>query len=159
MSDNLHGASKHDQEALRLEVTRKLSVLRTRLEKSEPPQSQLMESLRGALEEASKALVLVPMHKQRVTRMVGSVAVEQTDLVIDGRPDEHWRTVCLEGELEHVCRLLKTSVGQSDLHSCLTEAGTPRGYPEFVINLTLSCTPPTKHLSPTGQGASSCPLS
>ena len=146
MSNKLDGASKDDHDALRLELTRKLSVLREKLEKREPPHSLLLESLREALEEASKPLVLLSVRKQRVTRVIDAVTVEQTDLVIDGRPNEHWRTVCFEGELEDVCRLLRTNVGQSDLHSHLTQAGAPRGYPEFVINISC-CTPATEELS------------
>lgn len=144
MADKLDDSSRQDPDSLRQELTRKLSDLQEKLRKREPPNSPLLESLQGALEQVSKPLTLVSIHKQRVSQMVGSVAVEQTDLVIDGRPNEQWRSVCLEGKLEHVCRLLKTSVGQSsDLHSQLTESGPPRGYPEFVID--LSCATPTIH--------------
>ena len=83
--------------------------------------------------------------------------MEQTDITVEGAPEGKWRSICFEGGLEEINKLLQTAVrvsvtGLSNGDAAVKEialgdhltgvAGAPSGYPEFVLKLQHSMEQP-----------------
>ena len=74
-----------------------------------------------------------------------NVALEQTDIIVEGFESVKWRTIAIEGDMEKVLFFLKselkvnTSTEQQQmvkLQDYLVElSGEPCGYPEFILKL------------------------
>ena len=107
--------------------------------------------LLSSLEEAMSSLssphqLLVELHKERHTKNLNHVSVEQTDITIadsaDGEPSK-WRSIAIEGAQEKILKFLKKKVcgaGGSDGERSLGEhlrkvGGKPQGYAQFVLDL------------------------
>ena len=100
------------------------------------------DTLRLVSSKQTKSFSLI---KSRVTHCIHHVAVEQTDITVEGHAMPFWRSISLEGELSTIERLLRKEVvgdghreGALSLESYLISAsfnGTACGYPEFVVHL------------------------
>lgn len=116
-----------------------------------------LRNLEAVLSLRSRAVQLVPLAKHRVTYHRHGVAMEQTDIAVEGTVEGTWRSICLEGELEEIKKLLQTAVTvpvtalnsgatafkEVCLGDYLTEvSGSPCGYPEFVLRLQRSMEQP-----------------
>ena len=116
-----------------------------------------LQNLEAVLSLRSKAVLLVPLAKHRVTYSRHGVAMEQTDITVEGTAEGKWRSICLEGELEEITKLLQTTVrvpvtsrssgATAFKEVCLGDhltqvAGAPCGYPEFVLRLQHSMEQP-----------------
>ncbi len=100
-----------------------------------------------ALEEVvalggEEKIELVPLKKARVSHHVRGVAIEQTDITMEGLPGAVWRSVCVEGELQDIIRILRERVGGTSGDASLAEhlvrvaeGGMACGYPEFIAKL------------------------
>lgn len=83
------------------------------------------------------------LNKQRVSHHKHNVFLEQTDIIVEGHQEPRWRTIAIEGELDHILTLLqkkiKSEMGQQDeviLQDYLMHfTGEPCGYPQFILNL------------------------
>ena len=91
----------------------------------------------------SRELKTISLDKQRVTHYLHGLGIEQTDITSDVQPGMKWRTVCFEGRLDDILKLLQMKVIARDaaIGDYLTELAvdsTPCGYPEFVLKLQQS---------------------
>ncbi len=85
---------------------------------------------------------LVGLNKTRVCNYVQGVVIEQTDITADVQPGAAWRSVCVEGELQDVVRLIEGQVEVAGKRGTLAErlagvslGGGCRGYPDFIASL------------------------
>ena len=107
--------------------------------------------LLSSLEEAvsclsSPPLQLVELHKERHTKSLNRVSIEQTDITIADSADHggpsKWRSIAIEGAQEKIIKFLETKVrggdgGERSLGAWLREVGgEPRGYAQFVMELS-----------------------
>jgi len=110
--------------------------------------AEKLQSMEDALAIASKPVKLVPLKKRTCKHGYHCVTVEQTDFTIpDTQPEKKWRTICFEGNLEDIGKLLQMKpqvpegkAGSAENGKILQDhlmqlAGTPCGYPEFVSNI------------------------
>ena len=81
------------------------------------------------------------LQKQRVVDWYNHVAIEQTEVTVEGHSPQHWRTISLEGELSRIDQLLSMKIPlggnvtlKTHLLQCSSTGGTC-GYPQFVLNL------------------------
>ena len=98
---------------------------------------------------SSPPLRLVELHKERHMRSLNRVSIEQTDMTVPdsarGEPSK-WRSIAVEGARENIVKFLETKIhgaGSSgdgrerSLGDRLREVGgEPRGYAQFVMDLT-----------------------
>lgn len=79
------------------------------------------------------------LNKSRVSSCVHGVAIEQTDITIDGQAGAVWRSVCIEGTVMEIMGILAqkagrhATVGERLLENAL--GGAVCGYPEFIVRL------------------------
>ena len=105
--------------------------------------AEKLQSLEDAVTIASKPVELVSVKKQVCKHSYQGVTVEQTDFTIANTQPENWRSICFEGNLCDIENLLRMKL-QADAE-CASEkslcdhllelAGSPCGYPEFVVKI------------------------
>ena len=108
--------------------------------------AEKLQSFEDALAVASQPVKTVSLKKRICKHGYHSVSVEQTDFtILDSQPEKKWRTICFEGNLDDIEKLLHTKThvpgatsaeGGRNLQDHLLQfASTTCGYPEFVSNV------------------------
>ena len=108
--------------------------------------AEKLQSLEDAITIASKPFQLVSVKKQVCKHSYQGVTVEQTDFTIADAQPENWRSICFEGSLCDIENLLQMKLqatgadakcaSEKSLRDHLLElAGSPCGYPEFVVKI------------------------
>ena len=101
--------------------------------------AEKLQSLEDAVTISSKPVQLVSVKKQVCKHSYQGVTVEQTDFTIADAQPENWRSICFEGNLCDIENLLQMKLqanGEKSLCDHLLElAGSPCGYPEFVVKI------------------------
>ena len=108
--------------------------------------AEKLQSLEDAVTIASKPVQLVSVKKQVCKHSYQGVTVEQTDFTIANTQPENWRSICFEGNLCDIENLLQMELqatgadaectsGKSLRDHLLELAGSPCGYPEFVVKI------------------------
>ena len=101
--------------------------------------AEKLQSLEDAVTISSKPVQLVSVKKQVCKCSYQGVTVEQTDFTIADAQPENWRSICFEGNLCDIENLLQMKLqanGEKSLCDHLLElAGSPCGYPEFVVKI------------------------
>ena len=92
---------------------------------------------------------LVQLHKERRTKFLNQVSVEQTDITVTGTQGGQqnstgkWRSIAVEGTLRDIMKFLEVKVslpsckdGDTSLGELMrTVSGEPCGYAQFVMEL------------------------
>ena len=113
---------------------------------SHHPLSERDKAVRDTLSLASSPTIRTfSLTKRRVRHYCYNVAVEQTDIIIEGHARDKWRSFCIEGSIDNIQKVLSREVEEpcgdgvkkTTLKDYLVQlAGVACGYPQFVLNLT-----------------------
>lgn len=116
--------------------------------------AEKLQSLEDALTIGSKLVQLVSIKKHICKHSYQGVIVEQTDFTIADTQPENWRSICFEGDLCDIENLLQMKLQATGADAeCASEkslcdhllelAGSPCGYPEFVVKMGQQAAVPT----------------
>lgn len=116
--------------------------------------AEKLQSLEDALTIGSKSVQLVSIKKHICKHSYQGVIVEQTDFTIADTQPENWRSICFEGDPCDIESLLQMKLqapgadaecaSEKSLRDHLLElAGSPCGYPEFVVKMCQQVAVPT----------------
>lgn len=116
--------------------------------------AEKLQSLEDALIIGSKSVQLVSIKKHICKHSYQGVIVEQTDFTIADTQPKNWRSICFEGDLCDIENLLQMKLQATGADAeCASEkslcdhllelAGSPCGYPEFVVKMGQQAAVPT----------------